>query len=608
MRYEPWLVLKWLSWQRKLMDRFSFNQQIIEPLLTEITPVAGAAALLLKHPIGDVYFLLALAHGAQFKGRPDDLLQWYFLFSMDLTAIPILEREIELDCDSEISALVLHGKLAVALFETGPVALRAYPCDPVCSAIVCTILPARAARTDRVGPAKNILEALGGAVAIWRQIAEANVQIADGSPGDVALALTECLADAIREPPYFPLLYAAVDFREGKSDSRGTWKANALAHNCYLLLNRSELANDYVCGMFRAGKSAVHVDQGPQESKGLPSAIASVCDDVVQQLAACAQTGAVVYIRRNVPCSHSCEVASETGRFERDRKDAESNWSLLRDTLSYLRREFAESALVTAWIGKSADSCDRGSVFPVGFVPGLQIHVLGPAADHPDIAGLQQTLTSTDGSLTARVVALKAAASESSTKVENHLARTVKSLLNRGARAIRGADPFPGPYILDFNNGNDLVIRAENGRERIIMRQRSQSLWEFLYLLCRSHESNKGRVTEGQITALAGRKHADGHGCDTDTSSGDGERDGQAGRIVDQFKKTLRNDPKCPVDPTKLFKNIRGAGWIFDADSGSTYKRLLLSARTVESDDVDDFDSNRRLGQRRRGRPNRRED
>ena len=565
--------------------------QIIESLLKEIAPPDGIAALFLRHPLGAAFFPLALASGSEFTVKGDEIIARYFLFSMEIDSS---ERdEIHLRDDSAIEDLVLRGKLALAIFNRGPVLVRTYPCSQDDTVVISTIAPDNEAANLAPGPSPNILQALVEAVGTWQYLAETSIQIEEGDPDQVATALTNLLSDVLAGPPYFPVLYVAVDWRIGRKGDRakGRWRANALSYNWYLLADREAITANYVKRMFDGSRAEVAYlddgEDGPKGASGLPGAIAKVCVDLVHRIGGCSTSGTTVYARRNIPKTDIVGNPARNLQWEGDLKSAPCRWALLRFALEYLSKKHTDSALVTAWVGEKKDDGSL-NVLPVGFVPGEKIHVIEKVADDREkIIHLRADVTSVDRHLSARLVLLDSAQPHRLFDDNHELAKNaVMAVVERGAVAIRGViDKFPGPYILDFQGGGGPLLISSRDLavpgHRSISRHSDEALWDFLHALWQAYKEKREVISESQYATIWAKKVA--------------KRD--PNDFVEAMKAKLRRNKAFPVNPDFLFANVRNEGWRFPWERGSVCKNTMLGETLPTVENIETFDPNRKLGQ-----------
>src|SRR4051794_26103352 len=94
--------------------------QIVQCLLHDIAPPDGAMALLLRRGLGpdSVFFPIGIAPKSY--DRSGEVLKNYFLYSMHWNG-KADDAETILDENSGMESLIQQGKLALALFDHGPV-------------------------------------------------------------------------------------------------------------------------------------------------------------------------------------------------------------------------------------------------------------------------------------------------------------------------------------------------------------------------------------------------------------------------------------------------------------------------------------------------------
>lgn len=441
--------------QQPITARF---QQIVHDLLYDFAPPAGAAALMLRRGLGSspVYFPIGFAPGSPMLGS-DSILKNYFLYATHW-AKNSGDYELVLGDDSGLEALVLQGKLALALFHAGPVAISAHPCDPPnqssqSDVLLCTLRPASASSISPP-PSPYLRSALWELVALWRDTAASNLKIQASDHAIVADTLAAILADHLPEPPYFPTLHVRVDSRKAKNatPTPGIWKANPLSYNCFLLEHRQVLVDEFIRSMFLANKLA-YIDTNIQSRDPLVSAIVSVCDDFVQRVGLHEPSQTAVYARRNIAKSSYPGDPARDPRVTRNLAVSSSLWHVLRHSLLYLQKHDGDSALVTLWAGAATEANELLAI-PMGFMPGARDDLLAQAALNEDLqkSSRHKTFKSRPPNLVVTVI-LPGSDDEEVTKYELSTKRDIEPALDQAGSAL---DPRPvrysGPYSLDFQH------------------------------------------------------------------------------------------------------------------------------------------------------------
>ncbi len=519
------------------MPRNDNFRTIIDNVLAELTPSRGASALLLRHPSVPAYFPLSVTLGNALRGYSADILRHYYLYATAVSE----ESPLTLDTMSPVENLVLHGKLAVQLFEHGPVAVRNYACCSSREVLFCSLLPTGC--EDIIEPSGHMKKVLAAAVAEWQASAVTVVQLGKADPRSIVTNLTRLLTDTDVAPPYFSVLYASVNAKRGPkgTDSfEGTWKANALSHNCFLLANAAQLAQDYICDMFTRGDTeTAYRDELPKASAGLPAAVAAVCVDIVHCIGLHKAQSAMAFVRLNVPRENLEGNTVPNEVVDRQPKHAESSWELVKNAIAYLLLEHSESALVTVWAGRVADSQCVTAV-PVGFISGGQHAALKAVAAQREIDGLRREVNSDENLVTATALLLS---------VEDSLCESsIQDPVAGAAKAIRGrATTIPGPYVLDFGNAEYLTI--SNGDTEIKLSE-DKDAYRLLYALSCAHSLGQG-VSKESVESLLKVEN------------------GKASTRINTIKRRLQ---KMGLDTSYLIASAYGSGWRWNPDS--KYKKL----------------------------------
>jgi hypothetical protein len=539
-------------------------------LLADITLPGEARSLLLKHPARpDIFFPLVSHSKTGVKATEID--DHYYLYSTQLSEASCSGVPSIFDNNSEVEELLFRGKLAVRLFGSGPVAVRTEFCGREGNIALCTMQQAKDGCKLKE-TSENFRLAIAELVDAWRELSESSVQIDKDDPEQVAAAVTSLLCDAVAEPPYFPILYAAAASDPSGESGQATaqWNANALCHNIYLLADREKLVHDYISEMVQNSTEQAYFALKPTpEIGGIPGAIATVCKDRVHVVARLSDTNVRIFARCNIPHSDPKAEFPDPDRILANRIfPAPNNWALIRHALEYLDDRHEESALVTAWFGTVID--DIVKALPVGFAPGQRLDALRFAATQPQL-GLRFDKIGAEGDpLSVNVIFLDELDGQGvAPPVRARTKELLDTIQQRATSAIAGLDAvirYPGPYTLDFQGTETLplLIKSGSGSANTVKLASGERDHTFLLDIC-EQAKKVYPVTHQDIQIRYGDKKKQKNLASDSTRESLKVKDPQvARRFVEGFNKRMR---KLGLDPRQIVKNIPGKGWTLFPES-----------------------------------------
>lgn len=541
------------------MDRHTGFREIVDPLLLGLAPPNGACALVLRHPIGAAYFPLAVACGRKTECWPGAVMEDYHLFATRLPSGH--EQSVQVFSDaSDVSTLVLSGKLAVTLFTSGDVRQQAFGCANDGSIYLLMLSPSDTERGDTVHPTAEVCRALGATVNVWQRERRSAPSIDAESPRHLIANLNTFAADKSPDPPYVPILHSRVGWRSGTRGgySYTEWATNSLAYNCYLLAHYPDLMEDYITAMFlheSGHPESVYWDKGPRRSRSpLARAIADVCIDLVHPTAMCIQNGVrwTAFVRRNIPTAWATATVQERVRSEA-RDSGTSPWRLVRTALDHLKGEHPDSALVTAWVG-SADPGTKPTIIPIGVVEGALVNELAKAAESPQLESQRRMYPNAGKRLLLETITLDRLPSNEREATDQMLA----TVLERSSMVLQmHLAPFPGPYRMVINEHIVRIHRRDGGSDaRELTKQKDKMVWSFLKLLA-IRSGNGGRATHDEVCTVAKECHV--------KLTGNIAHDSRtiAQRVASVLRRTTGGRP---VDPACVYESEYGQGYALVKD------------------------------------------
>jgi hypothetical protein len=405
-------------------------REATEFLLEEIAPNSGASVLMLRHPVGNVYFPVSIAVGKNHTAYSTSVLDDYFLFATQLDFEDDQPFQKLLDDRSELRDLVLHGKLATYFFNRQAVSMNAYPCS---SNNETALLQLHPELEQSSVPSQLRLQALGRIASGWQELASLTTQVDVNDQNEIVDRLGALFRDGNHEPPYFPFLHTRVNWKNGRQIKSGKWFANSLSFNCYLAHAYEELRREYIASTFKTVvENDVFEDRAPLNSNSaFARQIASQCTDVVKLLSTNqSETTCGVLARLNV-LNETVETVSS--QHVHSPKVLNSNWDLVRSAIEFLRQPQRESVLVTAWVGTLNDGTDA---LPIGMAPGSKMQELTYVAESEDVAPFRNSTWSECGRLGLEGILLPALNTES----KDQSTVLVQNILNRSAKVLSATE------------------------------------------------------------------------------------------------------------------------------------------------------------------------
>ncbi|GFO81274.1 MAG: hypothetical protein A49_09010 [Methyloceanibacter sp.] len=449
-----------------LTDEF---QQIMQHLLLDQVEDAGALVLFVRRTLGKgtVYFPISYALGQELD-IPHPILPHYYLYSLQYDN-PADHDTLILDGTDGIAPLIRAGKLAIAFFPNGPVAMRFYACDTDSrSVLLCSLTHHAPGSASAWTPSASFRIACSKLVAQWQDLAQTSISFDQGDHVAVADTLAQLLSDQQAQPPYFPTMHVRVDSREkANSDLQvGRWRTNCLSYNCFLMDGQERLAEEYIHQMFLRGDRA-YIDSTIQSTKPLVNAIVSACDDFVHLIGEDSERRTRVYARRNIAKGSYQGNPAFDPIVARSYRSFDSAWRLLRHALHYLQDHEAHknTALITIWAGV-VDQDNGITAFPLGFVPGGRPELLEKAVGYPALSPqIVKGLNSPHDSL--ELTAVLTGSTEQAGAGQDELCTRLSRILEEAERAIPGAvwEPvYMGPYQLVLDEAHIDIIQKKTGK------------------------------------------------------------------------------------------------------------------------------------------------